>query len=458
MKNKYKSLVIFLIPLTIFTILFFTYFPGIITYDGNNQWQQVQSGMITNAHPFFSTFFMLILSKIYNDPSIVLFFQILIFSLLWSYICKNTRKSNKDFYIQIVYTIIMSCIPIISTYSITLWKDVLYSYYLIGLSYIFFVGIDKNFKYNKLELTIISILLFLIYSYRHNGVIVAIFLLIFMLLYLKNKNKKQGIFIFVCFCSLIAIFSIPKKIFLDNSEKLKNDNEVYLSTIDNYIFWMYGAHLNGNNIKSKDDLKFLNSIADTNKWKEVYDPYIINNTNLMDKNEEYAIENINKFRTLFLKTTFQHPLTIVKHYLCSDALLWSPYNQGYVYVYDFVKWDKPFDFSLNSKIPFIRKLYTLVVNCTFIEPINTIFHRPANLMYLSIIIIFILSKSLKNKKLFIVLFPMIANFISLLPINLAQDLRYVYINYLTFFFVLMLLILNINEVKLYLKSKLRCFK
>ena len=50
-----------LIPFIIFIILYFAYYPGIITFDGNNQWQQVQSGIITNAHPFFSTYFMYLL-------------------------------------------------------------------------------------------------------------------------------------------------------------------------------------------------------------------------------------------------------------------------------------------------------------------------------------------------------------------------------------------------------------
>ena len=61
----------------IFLLLFFAYYPGIITYDGNNQWQQVQSGVISNAHPFFSTYFMLLLSKLHNTTSIVLLFQMI---------------------------------------------------------------------------------------------------------------------------------------------------------------------------------------------------------------------------------------------------------------------------------------------------------------------------------------------------------------------------------------------
>ena len=53
---------------------------------------------------------------------------------------------------------------------------------------------------------------------------------------------------------------------------------------------------------------------------------------------------------------------------------------------------------------------------------------------------------------------MLYNIISPLPINIAQDLRHVYINYLTLAFVLFLCVLNIDEIKNYLKSNVSCRK
>ena len=84
-----------LIPFIIFIILYFAYYPGIITFDGNNQWQQVQSGIITNAHPFFSTYFMYLLSKIWNSTNIIILFQILVYSVIWGYFCKLLKENNK---------------------------------------------------------------------------------------------------------------------------------------------------------------------------------------------------------------------------------------------------------------------------------------------------------------------------------------------------------------------------
>jgi len=451
-KDSVKNITIFLIPFVILLILFFAYYPGVLTYDSYNQWQQVQSGLISNAHPFFTTFFMLILSKIYNSPSTILIYQIFIFSLLWSYICNYTRKNKKDFIIKIIFTILLSLIPIISIYSITLWKDILYSYYLIGISFIFYIIIKKDFKYNKFEIILLSLLLFLVFNYRHNGMIVAVLLLIFIMILIKRKSKKHktGIVILSCFIGLNVFIMVPKNLYLSKTEENTVDKNI--STIDNYMFWMYAAHLKDNNITSKEDLEFLNNITNIEILASKYNPYLINDTNTLERDNEFIIENNSKYRNLFIETTLKHPITIFRHYLKANALLLSPYKQGYVYVYNFSKWDPPYDFDVESKFPIIKNTYNRVITLTFYEPINTIFHRPANLMYLSIILTILLAVILKNKKIYIVLLPMIANTISLLPINLAQDLRYVYINYLTFFFVLLLVVLNYKTIFSYFKK------
>ena len=76
-------------------------------------------------------------------------------------------------------------------------------------------------------------------------------------------------------------------------------------------------------------------------------------------------------------------------------------------------------------------------------PFN-IFYQPANAIYISIILIMLLVKQNHEKKYFLLLAPALANSLPLFLINLAQDLRYVYINYLTLIFVLLIFVNNYN--------------
>ena len=83
MKNKIKNILFFLLPIIILLIIQQAFYPAIMSYDGLIQWNQVQSGKIDNAHPFLTTFVMRLLSKIWNNPGIVVIFHILVFSTMW---------------------------------------------------------------------------------------------------------------------------------------------------------------------------------------------------------------------------------------------------------------------------------------------------------------------------------------------------------------------------------------
>lgn len=432
-KHK-KDILIFIIPFSIFFILFLAYYPGIIPYDGAYQWSQVESGLINNEHPFVSTYFMYLLSKIWNCPQVVIFFQVLIFSLFWTIMC-NRLRNNTNFKKQIVYTFFISSLPIISIYSITLWKDILYSYYLMMLSFMTYWLVSvNNFQGKKNDYVFVGILLFLVFSYRHNGMLVAILYIIFIaFIYLKNNRKqlKNILYIFLSFTILFILFSFPKSYYLEKTSK-SNSDEISLNTVDFYMTWMFGAFVDSNVI-SDEDLEFLNNIIEVDYWDSVYNGYLINTTYVPDEvNEDFLVNNSTEYHDMFLKYSLKYPDILLKHYIKADSLLFSvnSVDYGYVYSFPFSNWNYlSFRDITYSKLPLLEKLYTKIINVSFISPIKY-FYQPALAMYASIIIIIYITKKYKYKNLYVILIPMILNTLSLMPVNLAQDLRYVYINYL----------------------------
>ena len=460
-----RNLITFLIPFCLFMFLLLVFSPGIISYDSNNQWQQVVTNEINNAHPFFTTYFMLLLSKIWNSPSVVLVFQVFIFSYFWMYICKIIIENNKKSLKKIViYTIIISFIPLISLYSITLWKDILYSYYLMFIIYFVYKGIKNKFKYSFLDSFNIGLLLALIFIYRHNGMIVSVFLIfMFVFIYIKNKiGIKKAVIIFLTFISFNCLVNIPKKYYLEKNVASSNVKES-IGTIDSYIIWMYGAHLNAGNI-GKEDLKKLDNVIPTEEWEKLYNPYLINSIGSYEKDAEYYNDNIEYFRSLFIETSLKHPLTIIEHYLKADSLLWSPIplSGRYVYTFDYTEWWPDYEFNNGElygyegskmQFPFIKKIVEKLTAFTLRFPISVIYY-PAIALYASMLLVYMLIKQNKNKKYWLLLTPCLFNTISLLPINLAQDLRYVYINYLTLLVVGLIFIVeyDFTKIKIFLNK------
>ena len=176
---------------------------------------------------------------------------------------------------------------------------------------------------------------------------------------------------------------------------------------------------------------------------------MINNTGLTPNlNKEFLVKNSSKFEKLFLKYSFRNPLTIFIHYLKADSLLIDPFASfhGYVYVYCFPEmWMLPDYTVIRPKFKLVNNIYNKIVGYSLKKPF-IMFYQPAFILYLSLIITFILAKRVYGKRIWLFSLPMILNIISLLPINLAQDLRYVYINYWTFYGLLLLFIINYKKI------------
>ena len=467
-QNK-TSIICTIIPMVIFAIFFLGYYPGIIPYDGANQWNQVKSGLITNSHPFFSTYFILLLSKIHHTTTPIILFQMFMFSIIWGYFCGLVSKNSKHNVIIYIFTTVMCLLPIISIFAISLWKDILYSYYLFMISVLLYKGVINKFKYHTRDYILFGVLLTLICNYRHNGLYVVIMYLILLsiILFIKRKIitkkvlKNIGITI-LTFVILMVAISIPKHIYLNKSSKViakkeaKKGKKEIISLQNNYILWMMGEHIKDGNIKNTKDIKFLNNILEIKEWKKTYDPYIINSiTQSEDINGKFVNQHKSKLMNIFIKYSTKYPLTIVKHYIKSDALIINPVpdKEAYVYVFAFSEWGfLGFDRITTPRIPYVRELYDKVINLSFKGALKW-FYQPALIFYLSIIMLIVLSIKVYGRKIYLIATPVFLNSISLLPINLAQDLRYVYINYLVFFAILLLFILNFNKIFIKQKKK-----
>lgn len=441
-KNK-KNIVLFIIMLSISLFIYYLYYPGIITYDGNVQWNEVLSNKLSNAHPFLSTYFIYLLSLIYKSPNVVIIYQILLSAFTITRIFNIIRKENTKFYIEIIISLLISIVPIISIFTITLWKDIIFSYYLLNIAVFLYKWRNNEYLLKTFDYIMLSTLLFCIFNYRVNGMIIAPLILIYMFICMKKskQQKKSYVTLIIPFIILNLLLLIPKNYYLS---KLEESNEINIGSINSYIIWTFGEYLNDEVELSKKDLKLLNNIADVEAWKNVYSGYLINHTNTMRMNKEYLLKNQSEFRKIFIKTTFSNPISFIKHYIRADSLLIAPYTYGYIYSYDYPNWHQ----NKNAKnFEVLSTTYNKLINFSVENKFVNFIYRPANIFYLSILLIIILNKIEKTKQHFAILIPMLANTISLLPINIAQDLRYVYINYLTFMFIMVIYLTRIERKK-----------
>ena len=361
-KKFFSNPKVLLFLLTFGILLFFLliYYPGVMTFDSNFQWNEVLTGKLTNSHPFLSTYFIYLMSFIYKSPVTTLVFQIIVVSYTFTKLFFMSKYKN-NFVKYFIYLLILT-FPLFAIYTITLWKDILYTLYLINACILVYewsiTKYDDGFKKKYL----IPFLLALVFLYRINGMVVSVlFLLCILIVLLRNKvSYKNLIKIVMIFLVTVGSFTLIKNYYLN---KLPKSSEVSTSTLNNYKIWIMGGYLKYGGITS-EEYNFLNNITPVNTWENNYMACSINPTNMMNRNLEFLNSHQEEFDNIFYKMVKRNPNILVNHYLSSDALLLNPVNIDCLYTYGFSSYANLYTFNktINPIIPKVHVLYDHYLN------------------------------------------------------------------------------------------------
>ena len=465
-KLNYKDLIIFLIPVIIFSFYLYVYNPGLMTFDSFNQVHQIASGRYTNWHPFFHTFIEMILYKIYSSPISVGIFQILTFSIIWMVICKYFRnndekinladiKSDKEFIIQGIITLIICLIPINAIYSITLWKDVLFSYAILFLCFLIKVLVDKKCKVSIKFIILLGFTMACVAQLRLNGIYVIVPLLIILAYYLYRHDKTGKFFvklpvIVIIFILLIASLNVVYNV-QDNAKDATLSKTTHM--LANYDLY--------HKLDAKDSAKFHELINET-AVKDKYDTFFTDPVRNA-ANESVFEANKGEYIGMAVKYSLQDPIHFIKYMLSSSEITWDitrdSYWQGKPYYIDENgpnlehsrnNYFKSYHTSpvaayenvssANEGNGLFNLLNYIVYNARTNIITDTLFESPALFMYLSILAMAGIYYLTKSKNIILVYLPNLLNILVVFISIPTQDNRYLYPNLLVFYLLVLILV------------------
>ncbi len=463
---NYKDLIIFLIPVIIFSFYLYVYNPGILTFDSFNQVHQIASGRYTNWHPFFHTFIEMLLYKIYSSPISVGIFQILTFSIIWMVICKYFRnndeninfadiKSDREFIIQSIITLIICLIPINAIYSITLWKDVLFSYAILFLCFLIKVLVDKKCKVSIKFIVLMGFVMACVAQLRLNGIYVIVPLLIIMAYYLYRHDKTEKFFIKLPVIAIIFILLIASLNVVYNVEDNAKDATLSKTThmLANYDLY--------HKLDAKDSAKFhelINETAVKDNYKTFFTDPVRNAAN-----ESVFEANKGEYIGMAVKYSLQDPIHFIKYMLSSSEITWDitrdSYWQGKPYYIDenganlessrnnyFKAYHtKPVaDYENVTGVNEGSGLYNILNSFVYTARTNvvldTLFESPALYMFLSILAMAGIYYMTKSKDIILVYLPNLFNILVVFVSIPTQDNRYLYPNLLVFYLLVIIIV------------------
>ena len=438
-KIDYRDIVIFLIPFIMFGIYLIIFYPGVLSYDSYNQLTQIKEMTFTSSHPFFHTFIEMVLMSIVDTPAIVGLFQITFFSILWARICKYNRDKHSflSFGYQIVLTVVVGSNPLNKLMSITLWKDVLYSYMILWLAFEMEKLIDKKFKIDLKNIIKLALILVVIPNLRHNGYLITLVMSIILFIIFIIKDKKSFnylkligfVLIFIlCFGGLNKIYKVDKGLSVTGVGSIV-DYRVLAVTGE---IGRYGKYTEEDEEKIEKYINFDCMVKNT-QFNSLDHMWVT-----CDSNEEMMKKDrINMYKTV-LSMVSKNILVSLRFYLKDWGYIWrivryknSWGNINYFGIDNGNAWDISYHHKFEG-----TKIYNMVSKYMFFTRKNvlfqTIFYSGSLCLYLSLLILIILRKRYKARMLLVFL-PTFINVIGIALTASVNDVRYYYSNFLVLY-------------------------
>ncbi|MEC0213248.1 DUF6020 family protein [Paenibacillus ehimensis] len=433
----------FIIPLSVWMVYFLSFYPGLMSGDSIDQWRQISTLELYDAHPVFHTLLNWLLTRLWFSPAIIALSQMLFLSLIFAYSMKVFRRMGVSNKILIPVLIIFSIMPLSGMMVNSLWKDIPYSISLLWLTILLLLVYQTNGAWleKRKNQLLIGFVLVLVLMFRHNGLIAFFGVSLGLFLFYRRYWRQVAVVVVASF-SIFLIIKIP----LYNYFQVKPVPSVLtLSVPINQM----GAFLYNGIELDDSDKEVVNKIMPLELWSKNFNPYIVDPL-IYNKQFDMVIFDSdksirNKFLLIWLKTAIQHPKQAISAWLYQTSIIWrmdQPINSStYTTEQGIVKTGSPildrYNLQTKSFIPEIKAKIISIVDFTQKPSFIWLFWRPAIFLFITFLFGFIMIYR-NHWKLSIIAFPTMFNMFGLTISIPAQQVRYMYPSILvTFIFVVL---------------------
>ncbi len=304
------------------------YFPGNVSYD--SLWQILQATGVTNFnnhHPVIHTsiiWLTMSIGKMFGNYNVGIaiysIIQMLIMSAIFSFVIYYMAKKNISISFRIVTLIFFAIYPINAIYSITMWKDIIFSGFvvLVIIQMIEIVTNTEVFFQKKKNIILFILSLIIMSLFRNNGIYVTVFAMPFLIITVKKYYR----ILLIAFLVVLVICGIIKgpifEIFNINSSSIREALSVPLQQFARVVVVRGDV-----TIEEKEAIYNFLPIED---YVEVYNP-TISDPIKAKFNEEYFYEHKMEFVGLWIKIVLKYPVEVIEAFLCNSFGYWYPETQ-----------------------------------------------------------------------------------------------------------------------------------
>ena len=266
-----------------FFLWLLAYWPGHLTTDSIHIWWAAKNpDYFLHEHPFVNILYYRFLQQIWNHFAVVGLFQIAATSLLGAYIFYSLYKNGLPFVLILpFYLWFITSVPI-GLYNITLWKDIPFALLVVFWAY-YFVRLRQNRDHGadqepRMSLLTLLLLLLSVSLFRYNGLIYLILIPYGLAIYQRIALKK------IVMVSLV-VFLIASAGILSTSIIAKNDFVLGLTKKFAAVLWNTNISVTITNIVKQ----YPHILDDQNKYTWYRDDGVVIWHNAFTKEKKYNV-------------------------------------------------------------------------------------------------------------------------------------------------------------------------
>jgi len=408
------------------------YWPGVMSYDSIQQWEQMTTGQLNNWHPAFHTMTNWLLTRPWLSPAAVALAQIATLALLVGWTVARISRLGTPSVAAWVVTLLAAFSPLNAIMAVTLWKDVPYSITVLVLTLFVLEIVTSDGKWldrrrHWIGLGIVAALAAL---YRHNGPAAALGTLVVLAVVYRQHRWP-----------MVGAASVALILWLGVRGPLYSALDVGSSTWAPYqpLIHQVAAHTVASTPLTDDERAYLDRIQPVGDgWP--YSCYwtfpTVGATFRRDALWTMIQDDRLGLVRVWWRLTRSAPWVNIRHMACASSIIWqvSSPNGGFYSTAIWVDGDKRVrtihsnELGLRSQpvLPALRGPLTKWIWMSLSDSLQWLLWRPAIWLYVLLGGVLLISIQTHRWAYLLVAAPVICHSAGLLLTNLGQEARFHY--------------------------------
>ena len=313
------------------------WFPGWLSTDSTDQWDQLMRFDISNQHPAFHTWLMWLVSRIWVNPGMVTLVQIVAMTLVLAVVARRLVELGAQPWAGSLWVFGIAALPAVGISTIALFKDVPFTIAMVWALAELLGYVARPERWPRVVPAVrLGTALALVWLLRHNGFITVVIIGLGLVWRLRRERRALVGFI-GALVLLVAAVNLVLYPLIGVERASIQPATVFISDVAASL-----VHEPENFTDA--ELEYVASIAPIEVWDRLYD--CADSTPLVfspEFDKGIIVRDPAKFRELVVATYLRDTDTVLGHRWCAASYLVEPWQHGDAYFHR-----PPFEIPLND--------------------------------------------------------------------------------------------------------------